>query len=421
MLLALRNVFRHRGRSLVTLAAIALGCTSILFVNGFFEDLIQKMRDGYIYALTGHLQVYRRGFYERGSSRPFDYLIERPDSVQKLIAAIPHVKFAAARLAFPALISDGENSSGVLAQGVEPSRELTMKTSGSEGRLRSRRSPESIGASIILEGEALRPGDSSGVILGQGLAAGLAAKVGDTLVLLTHTVSGSTNAVDLTVRGIFQTSAKEFDDRALRLPIEAARSLLSTEDAQSIIVVLDDMGQTVHVADELRRVFAREHLDLEVKEWGELTDAYAKTRSLLLRFFDVVRMIVAVVVILSVVNTMNMAVMERTTEIGTIMALGTRPGRVTALFLLEGMILGVLGGTGGIMLGMAVVRLVASVGIEMPPPPGTTIRWLSEPQIVPSAIPQVFLLAVLVSSFASMWPAAKAGRLEITEALRNQR
>ena len=79
--IALRNVFRHRTRTLITLSAIAFGCVSLIFTGGFFEDIFYKMQESYIRAHTGHLQVNRKGFSEHGNARPFDYLIDKPEAL----------------------------------------------------------------------------------------------------------------------------------------------------------------------------------------------------------------------------------------------------------------------------------------------------------------------------------------------------
>lgn len=414
--LGVRNVFRHRTRSAITLGTIAFGCTAVIFVGGFFEDIFFKMRESYITAHTGHLQITRRGFHERGRAEPFRYLIERSEEATALVHSVEGVATVARRLPFGGLISSGDNTIACLAQGVEPAREPAVRLADVASR---REDLALLGGSVVESGEPLDPEDPYGAILGRGLAAGIDAQVGDGLILVAHTVGGSINALDVTVRGIFFTSAKEFDDYALRLPLATAQQLLYTDMVQSLVVTLHETRDTPRVRATLERLFQDRQLDFELKTWDELSDFYVKTQALFARMFFILQLVVAIIVILSISNTMAMAVLERTAEIGTIMALGTTRHGVQQLFLAEGLALGVLGGGLGLLVGVAVTLGIRSLGIPMPPPPGATMAWVSEPIVVPSVLASAFGLSVATALLSAWYPARTASRLEIAEALRH--
>jgi putative ABC transport system permease protein len=414
--IATRNVFRHRTRSIITLSAIAFGCVALIFVSGFFEDLFFKMRESYVKGHTGHLQVYRRGFFDRGSGNPFDFLIENPDEITPFIRRTDGVLSVTARVDFAGLLSTGDNTVSCLIQGVQPRYEPTI-------RLDQAQNPKadlpSLGGSVIETGEPLSDDAPYGVLLGKGLAAGLNAKPGDALVVVSHTLDGSVNALDVTVRGTFYTSAKAFDDRALRIPLQTAQELLQTESVQSLVVMLHETKHTPRVQDRLERMFALQRLDLELKRWDQLSDFYDKTQRLFGRMFWILKFVIVIVAVLSIFNTMNMAVIERTTEIGTIMALGTKPLGVMWLFLCEGLALGALGGLIGVVAGTVIVLAVRQIGIPMPAPPGATMSWVSEPMWVASAAVSAFALSVVTAAVSSLYPAYKASRMEIAQALRH--
>ncbi len=413
--IALRNCFRYRARSLITISAIAFGATALIFVGGFFEDMFYKMRESYIKGHTGHLQVYKRGFFEHGSGKPFNYLIEHPQELVPLIRGLDGVKSVMSRVEFSGLISTGESTVACLAQGIEPQQEPTIRAADTTG---PRKDLPSLGGSVIAAGEPLRADDAYGVLLGKGLAGGLGVTPGDGLILVGNTVGGSINAYDVTVRGIFFTSSKVFDDHAMRLPLATAQRLLHTEAVQSLVIMLHRTPDTARVRQALERLFAERHLDLEVKDWSDLTDFYAKTRLLFGRMFFILKLVIAIIVILSIYNTMNMAVLERTTEIGTLMALGTKRSGIWRLFLYEGAALGLVGGLVGLVTGTLLTLVVRHVGIPMPPPPGATMTWISEPMIVPSVLGFTLVLAVLTALLSSVCPAYKASKLEIAQALR---
>lgn len=399
---AFRNILRNRLRSLITLAAIAFGSISLIIAGGFIEDTFHQMKESYIRSFLGHLQVYKKGFSEKGVAKPFEYMINEPDQVLEAIRSRPHVRSATPRLEFSGLLSTGETTVSLLAQGVNPRWENEIST-----------------FVAISSGKNLSEEDSYTVILGKGLAGSLMVKPGDPLILVANTKAGAINALDVDVKGIFYTSSKAFDDRAIRLPISTAQRLLQTDDVQTIAVLLEDTDQTDAVKTELEEMFKAKGLDLEVKPWYEMADFYTKTVELYSRQFFVLKLIIGIVVVLSVFNTMNMAILERVGEIGTLMAMGTKRKAVISIFLLEGLILGIIGGAIGVGAGYISASVISWIGIPMPPPPGATIYWTAKIKIVPSILVFSFAMAVSAAVISSCFPAFKASRLEIAEALRH--
>ncbi len=400
--LAFKNIFRNRTRSLITLGAIAFGCISLIIAGGFMEDIFFKLRESYIHSFLGHMQVYRKGFFEKGAARPFDFMISDPVAVEKRILSVEHVRLVAPRLEFSGLLSTGDTTVSFIGQGISPHEEKELSN-----------------FLFISSGENLSGGDPYGIILGKGLARSINAKPGDPLVILTNTKGGAINALDVTVKGVFYTASKAFDDRAVRLPIGTAQKLLHTDDVQTLVVLLDRTDNTGAVMKNLSAMFKKDGLDLEIKPWYELADFYNKTVALYKRQFMVLKIIIAIVVVLSVFNTMNMSVLERVGEVGTIMALGTKKRTVVALFITEGLILGAIGGIIGLAGGYLLASVISYVGIPMPPPPGSTASWTAQVKVVPGVFLYAFVLAIATSAVSSFYPAFKASRLEIAEALRH--
>ncbi len=416
--IAIRNIERHKTRTIITLSTIVFGCVALIFAGGFFEDVFYKMRESYIKAHTGHIQLYRTGFLEKGRLEPFNYLIEDPMPLIGAIQSLPGVLYATERLQFSGLIATDENTIAFIGVGVEPQFETAFKAD--ETNLRRATENLTLGGTIITDGESLTADDTYSVILGKGLAAALGAKAGDSLVLLTNTVNGSVNALDVTVKGTFYTSSKAYDDHFLRLPLATAKQLMATEAAQSLVVMLNSTGDTQRVKQELESIIAAKKYDAELKTWNEVSDFYNQTVKLFDRLFLIMKAVIVIIVILSIFNTMNMAVYERVSEIGTIMALGTKRRGVISLFVYEGMALGALGGAIGLVAGVLITNAISSVGIPMPAPPGGTMQWLSEPKIVPGMLLFAFAVAVATSIVSSLYPAYRASRLEIADALRSR-
>lgn len=400
--LAFRNIFRNRTRSLITLGAIAFGYISLVLAGGFMEDVFLRMRESYIRSHLGHIQVYKKGFIEKGVARPFDFMISDPVAVSSKILSIDLVRSVTPRLEFSGLLSTGDTTVSFIGQGIDAEGEKEIST-----------------MVLIEKGDNLEPGDAYDIIVGKGLADALSAKVADPLIIVSNTKGGAINALDVNVKGVFFTSSKTFDDHAIRLPITAAQKLLHTNDVQTLVVLLERTEDTDAAVEKLRDLFIKEGLDLELKPWHELADFYTKTVTLYKRQFTVIQLIIAVIMTLSIFNTMNMAVLERIGEIGTMMAMGTRRGGVVILFLLEGAVLGVIGGLSGAIGGAVLASAISYVGIPMPPPPGATMSWTAGIIIVPKLFAFTFLLAIISTVVSSCYPAIKASRLEIAEALRH--
>jgi putative ABC transport system permease protein len=160
---------------------------------------------------------------------------------------------------------------------------------------------------------------------------------------------------------------------------------------------------------------------LQVIPWYELADFYNKTVALFSRQVGVMKLIVAIIIVLSIANVMTMSVMERTGEIGTALALGVPRTRILAQVMIEGLALGAVGGATGVVVGAALAKIISAIGIPMPPPPGMA-RGFSGSIFVTSGIAfEALVLAVVTGLVASAYPAWRASRMVIVDALRHNR
>jgi putative ABC transport system permease protein len=400
--LAARNISRQRRRSAFALAAIAFGVAALIVANGFVDWILFKHRETTITSQYGHIQVTRKGYFAEGAADPFGYLLPNSAPELEAIERLPKVRALGRRLAFSGLVSKGEETVSFVAEGVEPDKERVLSSS-----LR------------IPEGADLSADDPNGIILGLGLAANLGVHVGDTVVLIANTARGGVNAVECRVRGFFATMSKAYDDIALRVPLKIAQKLLKVDGTQVWALLLEDTEQTGPTLRTLRERFANQNIVFT--EWIELADFHVKAVALFAKQVAVIRVIIAVIIVLSIFNTMMMSVMERTSEIGTAMALGLTRRKILRMFLVEGAMLGAIGGTLGLALGTALAWVISYVGIPMPPPPGQSWGFIGEVLVSGRLCAEAFVLAVASTLVASVFPARKASGMVIVDALRVNR
>jgi len=383
--LAWRNLVRNMRRSAFGIATIAFGVVGLVLAAGFIQDVFEQLGEATISAQLGHVQIAKRGFREGGTASPQDFLIEA-SSLKREVATLDLVKEVMGRLAFSGLLSLDGTELAIEAQGIEPDPEARLGT-----RLQ------------MLAGRGLRDADTYGVLLGEGVANQLKATVGDTVSLTAPTIDGSLNLLDLEVLGVFRSFSKEYDDRAIRMPLAAAHELTQTDRVNTLVVQLHRTADTDIAVQRLKAMLGDS--DLEATPWYVLSDFYANTKLMYERQFGFLQWIALVLVAMSVLNSLNMTVFERTAEFGMMRVLGNRGSEVVKLILLEGLLLGVIGAIIGIFVAVIAALLISAVGIPMPPPPNMESGYLARVTLDIMTLGEPFAIGVTSSLVASLVPA----------------
>lgn len=397
--LAWRNLLRNRARTLMTMLAIVTGVSSLMLASGFIEDLFQQLGEALIRSQSGHVQVGKAGFVTYGSRSPEKYLIDEVEDRRASIVRIREVEQVAGRIRFSALLNNGRADLSVLAEGVEPQAEARLGT-----------------YTQVASGRALAPEDEYGIVLGEGVASALKLAPGDRVNLLASIGDGALNTLDFEVVGTFRSFSKDFDARAIRIALPAAQELLATSGVNSLVILLTDTAATSAVTRTLER--SLKGYGLEVKTWMELNDFYEKTVALYRRQLGVLELIVLVMVGLGVVNLVNMTVLERVGEFGTMRALGNGNVDVFMLVLIENTILAAFGALLGVAAGAVLAWLISAVGIPMPPPPNADIGYTARILLTPSVMAKGFAVGFAATVFAALAPAWRVSRMPIAEQLR---
>lgn len=399
--LALRNIIRQRARSVATLIAIAIGVAGLILAGGFVQDIFIQLGEAIIHSQTGHIQLTRQGYSDGKNRAPEKYLIENPEALKADIQQLlPKAQLVMTRLGFSGVLNNGKRDLGIIGEGIEANAETSLGT-----------------YLQFIEGRALTNNDRDGIIVGQGVAKSLGLKVGDRVNLVMTLSQGAVNTLDFELVGVFQSFSKEFDARAVRIPLEAAKSLMDTPAAHLVVVMLERTEDTAAAVDVLKQQFSKAGFDITT--WKELSDFYEKTVDLYDRQFGVLRLIILIMVLLSVVNSVNMTLFERTREFGTMLAVGNRSNTVFKLIMVESLCLGVLGALIGMGFGCLVAVAISTIGIPMPPPPNANLGYVALIRIVPSTVLTAGSIGFAATILATIMPARRAARLDIVEALRH--
>jgi putative ABC transport system permease protein len=400
--MALRNLGRNPRRSLLAGSVIVIGFSAFALAGGFMAQTFEALRDSTIRGGTGHLQFADPATFAGIEDTTLEHGLTEAERAARVLAGDSRVRAVLPRIDFVGLVTNGGRSVPFLGVGLEPAAE--------------RRWME--GASLVVSGRWLAGGPAGEVVLGAGLAAALGVRPGDSVTLLATSPEGTLNAQDAAVAGILDLGLKELNDRYLATSIDLASRLLGVSGTFSkLVVVLDRSAGAKRALGSLSGLLRRNGFNLAGRTWEELAPFYRQVRLLYLGIFGFMGIILGVVVLLATANTMIMAVAERTREVGTLRALGTRPGRVLRTFFAEGVLLAFAGGAAGLVLSLIVTVALNHSGIMLPPPPGAAHPIPIHVKIYPLAYfagGGAMLASVLLASWL---PARRAARLPIIDAL----
>lgn len=400
LVFALKNLGRNRRRALITLIITAVGTAAILIGGGFALYTYDSLREAAARD-SGHLIIAHGRYYDEQEDTPLALGLDDYPAIKAALERDDRVRTALPRLHFSGLLSNGDKSSVFIGVGVDTRGEFQVKGPFLK----------------VLSGGLLTPSPDGSVplevMLGSELARQLKAEPGSVLTLMSTTTQGSLNALDVTVKGVFSLGVPEIDKRALYVDIGLAQKLLLTDRASVLAVYLGATEDTVAMRAEV----AKAHPARALRTWEDEAYYYVAVRSLYNRIFGLLGAIMVVIVLFAVSNTMAMAVVERTREIGTLRALGTLPRQIVQVFALEGWLIGLAGALLGTFVALGAALFLAVSGIQMPPPPGRSDGYPLLIEVDP-VLYACAIAAVVGASCAAAWiMSRKAARKPVVEAL----
>jgi putative ABC transport system permease protein len=402
LLLAFRNVFRNRRRTVMTLLMVGGGVTGLLLAGGYFAFMTHGLRESTINDGLGHLQIFTADHFRRDEVRVLDTGIKDWQKVAANVSSAQHVRGVAPRIEFYGMVSNGTKAAGFMGNAVDP---VAEKSLGFISRVELGRDLDP------------KPGGEVEALVGAGLAKSMNVKVGDGLTILAMTSDGALNGVDVQIVGIVNSGIAELDSRYVRITLPAAQRLLQSDRVTNLVVGLDSTDNTDFAFNEIAPRLNGLPQQMELKKWIDLATYYKQVSNMFNGIFLFMGVIVFFMVLMSSVNTLLMSMLERTREIGTMLAMGTPRLWVVVLFMLEATLMGLMGAVVGVAIGNGLGAILNASGLRMPPPPGYTEAISFKVLHLPGLMLGSSVLVIFSLGLASILPAIRASRLQIAEAL----
>jgi putative ABC transport system permease protein len=462
--LALRNLQRNRRRSLATLLAMMIGGASILVFGGYVQNIVYGMQTGYVRG-GGHLQLQHRDYFLFGSADPtaygiadyarvIDVVAHDPVLAPMLTVVTPSLEFGGIAGNFAAGVSRTIFASGI----VVADRNVMQRWNdyGFPGKPRQLAlTGASADAVVIGTGVARvlrlcdalhlercpRPHDAAtltgattGAPLPQDVAllagrdavdATAADGEGARLELLAATVGGAPNVARLNVIKAEAQGIKEVDDAYIELNLTQAQRLLYGREKPEVTAIALQLRHTAEIPLAMARLqqlmaTTLRGYPLAAYDFMTLNPYYGQTIAMFNAIFSFISLLIGAIVLFTVGNAMNAAVVERTVEIGTLRAMGLRRSGIRRLFVLEAVLLGAFGALLAVLAALALAALINGSGLTWTPPGNVDpihlhVRVWGEARMLLGTALGLLLVAVL----SAWWPARRAARLQVVEALRH--
>ncbi|MBT3581588.1 ABC transporter permease [bacterium] len=402
---AFRNVLRNSRRTILSGLSIMFAVMIVIYMWSFIMGMMGDVVDLFVQSTSGHIRVVNTEYLKREKMLPLNKNIANYQKVLDVVEKTPGVKLVTPRIKFGVLMEREGKNKPVFGIGIDPEKEEQAMNFSKK----------------IIEGRPIMMGKEEANV-GALFARDFGLKVGDTLTVVTQTAHGSISAMNLKVAGIFSFGAAAIDRRTFYMPIDKAQYLLDIPNrVTEIFVLLKNENKAPMIAAMLdKEINASGALKYKARAWQE--QGFVFLWMMMAKYiYMTIYAIILFFASFTILNTMFMAVMERAKEIGMMKAMGMRNSQVKGVVLLEAAIIGFFSSMIGAFFGGAISYGLSVAGIAF----GGGMEG------VDMAIPMVmygkfslfyifvgFLMGILFSIIAAIFPALRAAKFEPAEALR---
>ncbi|QLG88065.1 ABC transporter permease [Chitinibacter bivalviorum] len=464
--LAWRNLLRNRRRSMTTLLAMVIGVIAILLFGGYSGNINLGLQTGFVRS-SGHLQIQHTDYFLYGTGNPAAYGIrdyqrvidvvkKDPVLAPMLTVVTPTLSLGGIAGNFAAGVSRTVIGSGVVVDEQNQMRLWNDYQFPGEAKLLAltgtSKNAATIGTGVARvlqlcgplavkncpqaqtkvsqtkaadQNAAAAPDDITALSEQSAQDAPAKRSVFPQIELLAANAHGAPNVAALEVVKAESKGVKELDDLAVTLHLSQAQKLVYGGDVPQVTAIALQLKHSSQISaaqarlDELIKTQFKD-MALEVHDYATLNPSYGQITGMFAAIFSFISLLIGAIVLFTVGNTMSMAVVERTVEIGTLRAIGLRRSGIRRLFVCEGVLLGMVGAALGVALALAAAYLVNHSGMTWMPPGNTepvplTVRVWGEMRMITTTA----IGLLVVAAISAWWPARRAAQLNIVDALRH--
>ncbi len=341
--LAWRNIWRHKRRTIIIVLAMSLTLALMMWYDGLMNGFTNAIYGNAVKVLGGNVQVHAQGYRAEANSNPLFPLAD-PQAVVKAAEANPLTLAATQRIHTGGLVTSREGAFAVGIIGIEPEKEVKVNIIGQN----------------VKEGRNLTSEDLDSVLIGKGLADAMGVKVGDRVTMVGRSQHEQMRQRTMTVVGIYDLGLTDIEKQSVYISLGEAQALYDVPGSTEVAIFLAKLGQESSVINSMTPALPGYEIESFQANYPDMASAI-NTKSGVMNIFSVIIIAIAGVGIL---NLLLMAVYERTREIGVLGAMGLKPRQISMLFILEGIMIGLVGVAAGIVLGLALNGYLMQVGLD---------------------------------------------------------
>jgi ABC-type lipoprotein release transport system permease subunit len=400
--LAWRNIWRHRTRTIIIVIAMGMTMALMMWYDGLMNGFTDAIYGNAVKVLGGNIQVHAAGYRAQASSTPLLPLAD-PQAVIKAAEANPLTLAATQRINTGGLVTSREGAFSVGITGIEPEKELSVNIIGQN----------------VKAGRNLTSSDLDNILIGKGLADAMSVQVGDRITLVGSAQHNQMRQRTMTVIGIYDLGIPDLEKQTVYISLAEAQSLYELSgQSTEVAIFLKQLGEENAVINSMKPNLPGYEIESFEANYPDLASAINGKNSVM----DIFSVIIIAIAGVGILNLLLMAVYERTREIGMLGAMGLKPYQISLLFMLEGMMIGLVGIAVGIVLGLAINGILMKVGLDFGSlTQAASYMALMKGRAYPTWGTEKLLMrasvVAIISVLASLIPAIEAGRREPAEAL----
>ena len=399
--IAWRNIWRNKIRSLVVIIAIALGLWAGTFASGFYEGMIGQKINDVIENEYSHFQFHHKKFRDELAIKE---VIENGEEIREKLNGEEKVVGSSGRVIATAMIASANKSGGIKAVGVLPSDEAVVTHLNDK----------------IVVGEYFEGIKRNPILISKKIADDYHLDVKNKLVLTLQDVDGEIISASFRVAGIYKSNNGMFDEMNVFVQRSDLQNIVNLQPSEfhEIAVLLTEHS----LAEQYAKKYADLYTNLEVLPWLDLAVGMRYMVEASGTFAYIFVGIILVALLFSIVNTMLMAVMERTREIGMLKAVGLNRRKIFSMIMLETVFLSMIGAPLGLLIAYGFIERLGKVGFDL----GSVGEVYSEMGFAAVIYPElgfetylsITIMVFCMAFIAAIYPARKALKLNASEAIR---